>query len=183
MSVIKIYESIISDEICDEIIDLYKSGLFKEDNQENKLDAVIYSSKTIQDIRWDKILEILKKETNNKIKDYLNFFPLNNIEMYKFSHAGISCLSNNKAIPYHYDIEVTYFEKKLKVCHFAVLVYLNDDFEGGELVFPLQNSTIKPKKGTVVIFPTSYLYPHAVLPVFEGERYMVRMSYFFDKDF
>jgi len=183
MKSIKIYENGVSSKTCDKIIDMYKSGVFSEDYQENKLDAIIYSSKVTEDPNWEIILENLKDEISDKIKDYLLPFSLNILEMYTFSHAGVTCLSKNKAVPYHYDLEVTYNKKKLKVSHFAVLVYLNENFEGGDLVFPLQEIAIKPKRGTVVIFPTSYMYPHAVSPVFEGERYLVRMSYFLNKDF
>ena len=35
---------------------------------------------------------------------------------------------------------------------YTVLIYLNDDFEGGETVFPKINKTIKPEKGKAVIF-------------------------------
>jgi predicted 2-oxoglutarate/Fe(II)-dependent dioxygenase YbiX len=180
---IKIYENLVSFNTCDKIISLYKSGVFKEDNQENKLESLIYSSKVTSDPDWELLLEDLKNSSISKIKEYLNLFSINTPEMYLFSHAGVNCLKNNKAIPYHYDIEVSYFQKNLKISHFAVLVYLNEDFDGGDLVFPLQNITIRPKKGMTVIFPTSFLYPHAVSPVFLGERYMVRMSYVLNKDF
>lgn len=180
---IKVYENIVSSNICDKILNLYKSGVFKEDDQENKLEALIYSSKSTSDPVWEILLEDLKNLAKSKIKEYLSLFSINNPEMYLFSHAGINCLKNNEAIPYHYDIEVSYYQEKLRVSHFAILVYMNDDFEGGELVFPLQEMTIKPKKGMMVIFPTSYLYPHAVSPVFLGERYVVRMSYVLNKDF
>ena len=65
--------------------------------------------------------------------------------------------------------------------NFAVLVYLNDNFEHGELVFPLQEKSIVPKAGTVAIFPTSFMYPHVTNPTMGDDRYVVRMSYFFVK--
>jgi predicted 2-oxoglutarate/Fe(II)-dependent dioxygenase YbiX len=183
MKNIKIYKKEIDLDICKKLINLYESGVFKDDLKENKLEAIIYSSKTTSNIEWDNILKELKDLVAKKIKDYLIPNKLINPQSYVFSHAGISCLEKNKAVPYHYDLEITFIKEKIKVSHFAVLIYLNDDFEGGELVFPLQNITIKPEKGMMVIFPTSYMYPHAVSPVFSGKRYSVRMSYVLDKDF
>ena len=36
--------------------------------------------------------------------------------------------------------------------YLTVLFYLNDNFDGGETVFPKINKTIKPKKGKAIIF-------------------------------
>ena len=41
-----------------------------------------------------------------------------------------------------------------------MMVYLNDDFEGGETVFPTFDDTIKAKKGSLVIFPPLWTYLH-----------------------
>ena len=55
---------------------------------------------------------------------------------------------------------------------------MNDDYEGGELEFKIltpmgteQISTVKGKKGDVIVFP-SYLL-HRVKPVTKGTRYSV----------
>jgi predicted 2-oxoglutarate/Fe(II)-dependent dioxygenase YbiX len=52
------------------------------------------------------------------------------------------------------------------------VVYLNDDVEGGELYFPRQNLKIKPKAGSVVVFPSVEPFVHESLPVTKGEKYM-----------
>jgi len=43
---------------------------------------------------------------------------------------------------------------------FAWMVYLNDVEEGGETEFLYQQKKIKPKKGTVVIWPGGFTHPH-----------------------
>lgn len=53
------------------------------------------------------------------------------------------------------------------------LMYLNDDFEGGELHFPIQDITIKPKPGMVVLFPSNFVYVHQSKPVTEGRKYAI----------
>ena len=41
-----------------------------------------------------------------------------------------------------------------------LMVYLNDDFEDGETVFPIFNDSIKPEKGKILIFPPLWQYLH-----------------------
>jgi predicted 2-oxoglutarate/Fe(II)-dependent dioxygenase YbiX len=42
----------------------------------------------------------------------------------------------------------------------SVIIALNDDYEGGELIFPLQNYKIKLKKGQLIAFPPYWTHPH-----------------------
>jgi hypothetical protein len=51
------------------------------------------------------------------------------------------------------------------------LAYLNDDFTGGELVFPDLNVVITPKPGLFVGFPSNHKFVHAVPKVLSGKRY------------
>jgi predicted 2-oxoglutarate/Fe(II)-dependent dioxygenase YbiX len=59
------------------------------------------------------------------------------------------------------------------------VTYLNDDYEGGELVLGFmkdQNGncqSFKPLPGTTIIFGSDIRYPHQVLPVREGIRYSI----------
>lgn len=53
------------------------------------------------------------------------------------------------------------------------LIYLNSDFEGGELVFRRQGITVKPEAGMIVLFPSTFAFPHEVNPVRSGERWTI----------
>lgn len=53
----------------------------------------------------------------------------------------------------------------------ASIFYLNDDYEGGELFFPVQGIEFKPKVGAVYFFPGDMNYIHGVRPVQSGCRY------------
>jgi predicted 2-oxoglutarate/Fe(II)-dependent dioxygenase YbiX len=55
----------------------------------------------------------------------------------------------------------------------SVVYFLNDDFEGGELVFPKLELTIKPQAGLMVCFPSDHNFIHGVNPVTAGHRYTV----------
>ena len=47
---------------------------------------------------------------------------------------------------------------------------LNNDYEGGEFVF-WGDYKVEIKKGSVLAFPSIYLFPHEVKPVTKGVRY------------
>lgn len=58
------------------------------------------------------------------------------------------------------------------------IVYLNDDYEGGEFYFPYLGLTLKPKPGDIVFFPANYLGTHGVAPVKDGKpRYTYLAQY------
>lgn len=54
--------------------------------------------------------------------------------------------------------------------NYASLIYLNDDYEGGELYIPSLNFELKPQKGMMVAFAGGTLL-HGVKPVISGTRY------------
>ena len=59
----------------------------------------------------------------------------------------------------------------------SCIYFLNDDFEGGDLLFNFPNVDsqykIKHKKNRMIVWPSNFLFPHCVTPVTEGERYSV----------
>jgi len=55
----------------------------------------------------------------------------------------------------------------------SLVAYPNDDYEGGELVFPKLDLSIKPKAGDLYIFPSTYLFSHVAKPVHSGRKYSI----------
>jgi hypothetical protein len=51
------------------------------------------------------------------------------------------------------------------------IAYLNDNFAGGDLVFPELNIILTPKPGLLVGFPSNHDFVHAVSKVLSGKRY------------
>jgi hypothetical protein len=69
------------------------------------------------------------------------------------------------------------------VATISVVVYLNDDYEGGELWFPRFDLKYKPKAGDVVVFPSTYIYEHASEDMISGTKYsVVIMTDYHDRD-
>lgn len=55
----------------------------------------------------------------------------------------------------------------------SAIIYLNDNYEGGELEFVHFGAKIKPKVGSIVIFPSNYAYSHIAHTVKSGTKYAV----------
>jgi hypothetical protein len=59
-------------------------------------------------------------------------------------------------------------------CTVSAVIYINDDYEGGDIKFPrLDNLVYKPKVGDIAVFPSNYIYEHASLPMVSGTKYCV----------
>ena len=55
----------------------------------------------------------------------------------------------------------------------SFVLYLNNDFEGGDFVFPNLNIRIRPKPGMMIAFPSTQHYLHGVEPITSGTRYCI----------
>jgi predicted 2-oxoglutarate/Fe(II)-dependent dioxygenase YbiX len=54
-------------------------------------------------------------------------------------------------------------------CSFA----LNDGYEGGEFAFFDRELVYNLKKGSCIMFPSDFMYPHEIMPVTSGTRYSI----------
>ena len=60
----------------------------------------------------------------------------------------------------------------------SFIMFLNNDYEGGELEFYTPDKeesilVVKPEVGKTIVWPSTFLYPHAAKPVINGERLVV----------
>lgn len=52
-------------------------------------------------------------------------------------------------------------------------IALNDDYEGGEFAFFDREVKYKMPKGSAILFPSNFMYPHEIMPVTSGTRYSI----------
>ncbi len=61
--------------------------------------------------------------------------------------------------------------------HLSIIINLNDDYKGGDLIFTDQKEKeikrLKLGKGSVVFFPSNFMYPHSIQPITKGTRYSI----------
>lgn len=88
------------------------------------------------------------------------------------------------ALQYHTDTH--HFNEDSPGNKFAVTctMYLNDDYEGGEISFLDESSgkvvKYKPKAGDVIVFPSGEPYYHGIHQVYNKDRYIIRTWWFED---
>jgi predicted 2-oxoglutarate/Fe(II)-dependent dioxygenase YbiX len=64
----------------------------------------------------------------------------------------------------------------------SAIVYLNENYEGGEVEFVNFGVKIKPKPGMLLLFPSNYPYTHIAHPVTEGTKYAI-VTWLHDRTF
>lgn len=55
----------------------------------------------------------------------------------------------------------------------SAVIYLNDDYEGGEIEFINFGIKLKPKAGTLLLFPSNYAYAHRAHAITSGTKYAI----------
>lgn len=55
----------------------------------------------------------------------------------------------------------------------SVSFALNEDYEGGEFCFFDRQIKHRIPKGSALMFPSNFMYPHEILPVTKGVRYSI----------
>lgn len=117
-----------------------------------------------------------------KVHDIVKEYFLEKYEMVgtlEFSRMFGVTMLEGAVLPAHRDEDANnegLFDgrKRSHVCS----LLLNDDYEGGELVFPEQTGSVKPKAGDMVVFP-GYYVSHGVAPITKGTR-RVLLVFFYD---
>jgi len=104
-------------------------------------------------------------ETDNNISTYLSYYyaSVDKKEPPQLLRYGV-----NQKFHDHIDDHPA-----LGVRRVSLSLYLNDNYDGGEIIFPRFNLKIKPKANQLILFPSSYVYNHEIVPVTHGERYVV----------
>ncbi|NBO99445.1 MAG: 2OG-Fe(II) oxygenase [Proteobacteria bacterium] len=140
----------LTHEECDEIIELSGDKLLPStvyDHQKNVYN--VETRKSQQCWLKDDIPEV--KRISDRIKNTTNTHTkyIEDLQVVNYSPSGF--------FNPHYDAcegDESYCKRLNKngPRYLTVLIYLNDDFTGGETVFPAINKSVKPEKGKAVIF-------------------------------
>jgi predicted 2-oxoglutarate/Fe(II)-dependent dioxygenase YbiX len=140
-------------------------------------DSIDWGSNSMSGIP-DKVTRNLdtKPEAHFILKDAINRVQ-NEIEMF-FGRAlednfpGIRRWDVGEFQPLHADGEDPEgHPNEAFIVDYGAVIYLNDDYQGGEIYFPEHNIDFKPKAGTLVFFPSNNMYVHGVREIKSGIRY------------
>lgn len=122
-------------------------------------------NKSESTLKLEKISEECCKAALEPIKDYAQHFRLAPLGYWE----PINFVKYNQGeyIEVHSDHAFGH------ICVLSCVGYINDDYEGGELFFDKLNIKIKPKAGDLYLYPSTYLYSHASLPIISGTKYAI----------
>jgi|694.fasta_scaffold00781_36 predicted 2-oxoglutarate/Fe(II)-dependent dioxygenase YbiX len=115
----------------------------------------------------ERLTSINKKVRNaivNSSKDYANE---HNIDLGYLTPISIAKYSTGKEMGSHID---SYDDERSPVL--SVVLYINDNYDGGELYFKEQEVLIKPTAGSLIAFPSVDPYYHQSMVVTKGLKYM-----------
>ena len=114
----------------------------------------------------NKIRENLDNTYKLYVEDYCKFYRTNTNES-----DAYTILKYEKG--HHYVEHMDRGPGNMSQRNISFIHYLNDDYEGGKIIFVHFNLKIKPKKGQLIIFPSNYPYLHSIEPVISGERWAI----------
>jgi predicted 2-oxoglutarate/Fe(II)-dependent dioxygenase YbiX len=196
-SFIQIFDNLVSESLCNNIIEEYGTdfdvwepsaivGSTLDPNKVNKLvrssDNVNISDQTVINKNYE-ARSLLDKEVfncvSNGIQKYSNMYK----DIKVTTDTGYSLL--RYVAGDYYKEHVDSFNPKhvtqnelgdlavLGCREISCVIQLNDNFEGGGLSFFGDTYRLPVKTGSVVYFPSSFMYPHQALPVTKGTRYSI----------
>jgi hypothetical protein len=139
-------------------------------------------------IRAGKFIDLLEDAIYSALVEYCTYFPDASTTAWWRPHGHIAMYGPGQRIGPHCDDQIPYKwgEKSNNQVSIhnstSINLYLNDwassneitrecTFTGGELYFPLIDYKLKPKAGSIALYPSNYLGTHEVKPVLSGERF------------
>tara|TARA_B100001939_G_C16917247_1_gene607520 strand:+ start:972 stop:1550 length:579 start_codon:yes stop_codon:yes gene_type:complete len=124
------------------------------------------SAKTLTEAHWTNFLHFIFNDAIRRYGQAINInvtYQVNDIQILKYNVGG------------YYKFHVDHAEDLPRT--FSCILFLNDNYEGGDLIFRFPNFDreykINKKKNSVIVWPSNFLFPHSVTPVTKGERYSV----------
>ena len=115
--------------------------------------------------QFSEITKIWQDTTDRLIPCLRHYESLYNVKMEFMEAINYVRYTPGQHFQVHTDHGFSY------TCTISSIMYLNDDYEGGELFFPYFQLKFKPEAGDIVLFPSTYIFAHAALPVTSGTKY------------
>jgi hypothetical protein len=164
----------LPDDTIDQLVSMYKSserwkpakiGLGNLNRTERCCDVIDLISSSESEFneadRWAE--EVLRTAVHQAYVCYRKAFP----KAVVGQDSGYKLLRYERNGFYRQHIDEAGSTGRILSCS----IILNDDFSGGEMEWFDGSLVIKPTRGTVIMFPSGFMFPHAVLPVSDGIRY------------
>lgn len=142
-------------------------GVKKEGHIYNRPIFDLYDNQCLE------IIKYIKKNSDECINDYV--FKTNSDQIFLPNYFSIRKYNTGADMGPHADSDDPTDKEHPYI---SGVMYLNDDYTGGELEFPNQKISIKPEAGSMVIFPSYRPYVHHPKPPITGNKYMSPFFWF-----
>ena len=165
MHIIEI-DNYLSKSDCEYLLDFAKNSTAWSDGGDSFWDNRIIHLASIPDNKVNDIYKkVLRDIQNIIIKEYrVNQIYPDTIQIVKWNMG-------DSQDPHSDSINIDGTEHVTPWRNFGSIIYLNDDYLGGETFYPNQNLEITPKSGKMVIHPADLIFIHGVKEIMRGERY------------
>jgi hypothetical protein len=174
---VKVYENHLSFDLCKSACDNLKNINWKKHTFYKSNTQEFFSHDNELSVSLDEIPE--KNEINQRVWFAIERYVLKDFASFDEWFGGWSGYTNIRFNRYdpttqmrlHCDHIYSMFDGQRKgVPILTVLGALNDDYDGGELLM-FGDQQVHLPAGSVVVFPSNFMYPHEVKPVKSGVRY------------
>jgi predicted 2-oxoglutarate/Fe(II)-dependent dioxygenase YbiX len=140
------------------IVETGEEGLKIRENMRNSKHGVLHGETTELRILTKKLFNCIMPILNDYLKQYGGSFRwFESIQFLKYG-PGEFFLEHSDALD-----QISR--------QFSIVYYINDSYEGGELVFTKNNNVYKPKANSLIIFPSTPDYLHKANEVISGTKY------------
>ena len=169
------YQNIISDALCNEIINY-------SENQK-PLQPSTYSTSSGKSNRSEERVKMDDGWFRDGEQYYedIKYYFMSALKLYRKTHPDCVCqrhtdfrlnkYSKGGFMSRHVDNIHHSHGQEYGFPQASVLLFLNDNFEGGDFI--ISDITYKTKKGSAIVFPSNFMFPHEVKLVKKGTRYSI----------
>ena len=166
------YKNVVPDALCKTIMN-YNYNFQPSTYANHKGKTTISNERVLMDECWvgkdDVYYEDIKASFERTIKKYSEEFPLFSAQL--MTDFRINRYSEGGFMSRHVDNIHHSHGQQYGYPQVSVLLYLNDDYEGGE--FYVANKRFEPEKGSGIIFPSNFMFPHQAKVVTKGTRWSI----------
>lgn len=158
---IHVYDDVLTPEICYFLIDVFESNIDKHEKIENDGKPNFTQFNLTENCKLTDEINSVHDHLISKVFEYKKkYYEFVDERCFPDSHSfeQFRIKKYNSGGEDRFDTHVDVMDYKSSRRFLSFMWYLNDVVNGGETVF--EDLIIKPKQGSMVVFPPLWLFPH-----------------------
>lgn len=175
---IKVYDNIISKDLCEKILKEYKNcdlwtptsvgaeGIVDAEQRNCSYVSLSSPENIDQNFEIRKFIDVeFHQQLIKVVEKYSDEFP----EFCPTIDTGYDLLRYKTGQFYKQHTDSFHEQQRSISCSICI----NDEYEGGEFAFFDREVMVRGGVGSVIVFPSNFMFPHEVMPVTAGTRYSI----------